>query len=210
VFQDIEHAHGGFSAGGEDGGCISIGTREDLCVFGADILGERDYPVVGLTLSEYERAPVLAPREVRSVVGQRAHIYLVSEDELLMELSEMVGASLKLDRGAARVWWPGSGGSRCDPTDHPVVFALEGEDRAETLEDFCYQFDLTRPRVRGRINLIEDGRAFLEHELARAHELQRKLHERLRDEQIESHRQRTRAELAETRLAQTLGVADLD
>jgi hypothetical protein len=207
MFQEIEHAHGG-GREAEGAGCVAVRTREDLCALGADILGDRDYPVVGLTLSLYGQEPVLQPRAVRSVVGQQARIYVVGTDELLAGLGEMVGARLKLERGTARVWWPGSGGRRCEPADHPVVFALDGEERSETLEDFCYQFDLTRPRVRGRINLIEDGRAFLEHELARAHDQQRRVHERLRDEQIESHRQRVRAEVAEAHLAAALGLAD--
>jgi hypothetical protein len=204
VFQDIEPSSGA----GKDvpgAGCMVVETREDLCALGADVLGERDYPVIGLTLRIYEAEPVLAPRDVRFVVGQRAHIYLVSEDEMLRGLGEMLGSRLRLDRGAARVWWPGSGARRCDPDDHPVVFALEGEDRDDTLEDFGYQFDLTRPRVRGRINLIEDGRAFVEHELARVNEQNRRMHERLRDAQIEGHRQRMRAEQAEAQLASALG-----
>lgn len=209
MFQDTEHSQGG-GREAENAGCVQIATRDDLYLLGADILGERDYPIVGLTMREYEHEPVLPPKDVRAVVGHRARIYLVAEDDLLLELGGVLGAELKLDRGAARVWWPGSGGRRCEPTDHPVIFALEGEENSETLEDFCYQFDLTRPRVRGRINLIEDSRAFVEHELERANEAQQRLHERLRDQQIETHRQRTRAELAEARLAHALRLVESD
>jgi hypothetical protein len=206
MFQEFEQVGGhGCGREAEEVGCVAVLTREDLSMLAADILGDREHPVVGLTLCDCEEAPVLSPRDVRAVVGSRASIYLVQDDELLSELGEMLGLSLKLDRGSARIWWPGSGARRCDPADHPVVFALESEDPADTLEDFCYQFDLTRPRVRGRINLIEDGRAFLENELDRAHEQSRKIHERLRDAQIEVHRQRLRAEEAEAHLATVLG-----
>jgi hypothetical protein len=206
MFQEIEHTNWhGAGKDAEEIRCVLVRTRDELSALGADILGDRDYPVVGLTLREYEEAPVLPARDVRSVVGSPAQIYLVADDELLRGLGEMVGARLRLDRGSARIWWPGCGARRCDPADHPAVFALESEALADTLEDFCYQFDLTRPRVRGRINLIEDGSAFLQHELDRAHEQTRKIQERLRDAQIEGHRQRTRAEAAEERLAAVLG-----
>lgn len=206
MFQEFEQAGGhGCGREAEAVGCVAVSTREQLSILGAEVLGDREHPVVGLTLGVYEDAPVLSPRDVRAVVGPQASIYLVEDDEMLIGLGEMLGSNLRLDRGSARIWWPGSGSRRCDPADHPVVFGLKSEDPADTLKDFCYQFDLTRPRVRGRINLIEDGRAFLENELDRAHEQSRKIHERLRDAQIEVHRQRLRAEEAEAHLATVLG-----
>jgi hypothetical protein len=111
--------------------------------------------------------PVLPCADVRALVGAGVRIYLLASDELLCELREALGPRLALDRGAVRVWWPGAEAS-CDPADHPAVLALEDEPCAMTLEELALQFDLTRPRVRAHIKLIEDARAFVEHELALA------------------------------------------
>jgi hypothetical protein len=182
-----------------DPDCLAIATGRDLRRLCADILGARAQPVVGLTLDD-DGAPVLACSDVRAVVGAGVRIYLVFSDALLRELRESLGPRLALDRGTVRVWWPGAS-ARCDPGDHPTVLALEGEPSAVTVEELALQFDLTRPRVRAHIRLIEDARAFVEHELAGAQQHNHKVHERLRDAQIECHNLRTRAEAAEASLA---------
>jgi hypothetical protein len=181
-----------------DSDCMLVVDGRELRRMCADILDAREQPVVALTL-DADGVPVLGFADVRAVVGAGVHIYLIAgEDELLHELRATLGAALALDRGAARVWWPGAG-LRCDPADHPLVLALEDEPRATTLEEFALQFDLSRPRVREQIRLIEDARAFVEHELAGAREQSHKLHERLRDAQIEIHSLRTRAQEAQAR-----------
>jgi len=182
-----------------DADCTAVESLPQLHRVCAEILGRRDRPVVGLTLSLDMDGPVLACSDVRALVGPGVPIYLIYRDELVDGLRELLGARLAVHRGAARVWWPGAT-VHSDPGDHPAVLALEGEPRRVTLEEFAMQFDLSRPRVRGQIRLIEDSRAFLEHELTRAHEQSRKVNERLRDAQIECHRMRTRAEAAEARL----------
>jgi hypothetical protein len=182
-----------------DSNCILVETPRDLRDLCTDIVSDREEPVVGLTL-DVDGGPVLACSDVRAVVGPGVRIYLVFDDDLLYELREMLGPRLAIERGVARIWWPGAS-ARCDPADHPAVLALEGEPNWVTLEEFAHQFDLTRPRVRAQIRLIEDTRAFLEHELARARARDHTVHERLRDAQIECHRLRTRAEAAETSLA---------
>jgi hypothetical protein len=192
-----------------DPDCIAVETMQglrDLCV---EIFGHRDRPLVGLTLGEDGTRPVLACRDVRSLVGPGVPIYLIRSDELLHGLRELIGGRLAVDRGAVRVWWPGANAG-CDPGDHPAVLALEGEPQRITLEELAQQFELTRPRVRGHIRLIEDARTFLEHELARAQEQSRQVHERLRDTQIECHNLRTRAEAAEARMAAAEHPTDLD
>jgi hypothetical protein len=183
-----------------DSDCVLVATGSELRRMCADILDEREQPVVALTL-DADGVPVLGLADVRAVVGTGVRIHLIAgEDELLHELRATLGPALALDRGAARVWWPGAG-LRCDPADHPLVLALEGEPSAVTLEELALQFDLTRPRVRAQIRLIEDARAFVEHELADAREQSHRVHERLRDAQIECHSLRTRAEAAEAHLA---------
>jgi hypothetical protein len=191
-----------------DSDCLAVETMDDLRCLSADVLGRREQPVVGLTLDANEDAPVLACGDVRAVVGPGVRIYLIFSDDLLFGLRQMLGGRLAIDRGMARIWWPGAG-ARCDATDHPAVLALEDEPYQLTLGEFALRFDLTRPRVRGQIRLIEDARAFLEHELGRAREQNRRVHERLRDAQIECHAQRTRAEAAEASLAAAQRPPDL-
>ena len=187
---------------------IAVETMRDLRRLCADVLSLRDRPVVGLTLEADGRGPVLECAEVRAVVGPGVRIYVICSDDLLYGMREMLGPRLAIDRGMVRIWWPGAGARR-DPGEHPAVLALDGEPRPVTLEEFARQFELTRPRVRVEIRLIEDARAFLERELARAEEQNRRVQERLRDAQIECHRLRTRAEAAEASLAAAQRPPDL-
>ena len=189
--------------------CIAVETTQELRGLCAEIFGRRDQPLVGLTLGEDGSRPVLACRDVRALVGPEVPIYLIRSDQLLHGMRELIGGRLAVDRGAVRIWWPGANAG-CDPGDHPAVLALEGEPPRITLEELAQQFELTRPRVRGHIRLIEDARAFLEHELTRAQEQSRQVHERLRDLQIECHTLRTRAEAAEARVAAAEPPRDLD
>ncbi len=182
-----------------DADCVLVETRLELECLCAEILGEREQPVVGLTL-DADGVPVLPYGGVRAVVGAGARIYLLGEDGLLHELREALGPRLALEPGAVRVWWPGAE-ARCDPADHPCVPVLEGEPSAAALEELALRFDLTRPRVRAHVRLIEDARAFVEHELTLAQQQGHRVHERLRDAQIECHALRTRAEAAEASLA---------
>lgn len=186
-----------------DGGpsnCLVVETRAQLRCLCAEILGRREWPVIAITLRVDEDGPVFTCTDVRALVGPDVPIYLIYDDDLLDSLRDRLGVRLAVNRGEARVWWPGAT-VRSDPSDHPAVLALEGEPPRVTLEEFAQQFDLSRPRVRGQIRLIEDSRAFLEHELTRAEERNRNGNERLRDMQIECHSLRSRLEAAQARLA---------
>jgi hypothetical protein len=185
--------------GGLDPNCILVQGREDVRCLSADILGERDYAIIGLAPGADCHEPVLAPAEVRAVVGAAARIYLLAVEDLLPDLPGLLGPRLAIHRGGSRIWWPGAS-VRSDPADHPLVPALAGERRRDTLQELRRQFDLSRPNVRSQIKLIDDARAFLEYELARIEERNRRLSERLRDTQIEAHRQLMRAQAAEARL----------
>ncbi len=176
-----------------------VASGRELQRLCAEILGPREQPVIGLTLDE-DGAPVLACADVRAVLGVGPRICLLCDDELLAGLREELGPRLALDRGGVRVWWPGAC-LRSDPAEHPAVIALQDEPDAATLEELALQFDLTRPRVRAHVRLIEDARAFVEHELRVAQQQSHRVHERLRDTQIECHSLRTRAEAAEASLA---------
>jgi len=179
---------------------IVVQGERDIERLHRDILGDRDYAIVGLTERPDSVEPVLRCSDVRSVVEDDVRVYLVAEESLLDDLAVVVGRRLRLDRGCARVWWPGAS-VKDDPSDHPIVVALEGEDYRDTLAEFALEFDLSRPAVRERVSLIEDARAFLEHEIARLEQESRRIHERLRDAKIECHEVRMRAEAAEARLA---------
>jgi hypothetical protein len=192
-----------------DPNCIVVQGPEDLQCLSLDILNERDYPIVGLAPSADAHEPVLAPSAVRAVVGPAARIYVFDAEELLSGLREMLGLRLSVQRGATRIWWPGASVSS-DPSDHPLVPCLAGESLAETLAEFTRRFDLSRPGVREQIRLIDDTRAFLEYELTRMEERNRRLSERLRDTQIESHKRLTRAQAVEARLTAALHQLDSD
>ncbi len=200
VTAEIDDALGVGGLEASDPDYVVVRTVEDLERVSADILGRRDRPIVGLTLHPDGHEPVLRATDVRVVVGAGIRIYLIAEVDLLHGLRELLGSRLRLDGGAARIWWPGAS-ARCDPADHPVVVALDGEHYRHTLAEFAQEFDLSRPRVRSRVRVIEDARAFLEHEIARVQDHNRRAHERLRNAQIESHRLRTRAEAAEASFA---------
>jgi hypothetical protein len=189
-----------FGAEQSDPDYVVVRTTRDVQRLSADILGERDRPIVGLTHGEDGLEPVLAASEVRALVGLGIRIYLVPDDELLAEFKQEVGPRLTLERAAVRVWWPGAS-VRCDPSDHPLVLALAGERSSDLLRELSQQLDLSRPYVREQITLLDDTRAFLEHELARMVARNREIHQRLRDAQVERHRMQTRAEAAEARLA---------
>lgn len=174
-------------------------TIEDVERLCDEISDERDYPIVGLTLRRDSHEPVLRASDIRGVVGPGVRIYLLSSETLLSSLQEMLGSRLRLLAGAVRVWWPDAAG-RCDPGDNPSVIGLDDEDYLVTLEEFAREFDLSRPRVRERVRLIEDTRAFLERELANTQEQSRKIHEHLRDTQVECHELRGMLAFAEARL----------
>jgi hypothetical protein len=161
--------------------------------------GERDQPAIGVTWSVGTDQLVLEPGEVRAVVGPGPRIYLVTEEDSLHRLEGVLGRKFSLPAGTARIWWPGLT-ARSDPADHPLALQLDGEREEDTLAEFAHSFELSRPLVRREINLIEDARALLEHELAQARKLQRNTEERLRDTQIERHQQAARANAAEARL----------
>lgn len=204
AFEEIAAEAGGpisltNGAQASDADYVVVRTQGDLERLCDDISGERDDPIVALTLSPDTREPVLQASDIRGVVGGGVRIYLITSEDLLRGLGELVGSRLRVWEGAVRIWWPGAS-VRDDPGNHPVVVGLEDEDYEVTLEEFATEFDLSRPRVRSRVMVIEDSRAFLERELRLAQEQSRKIHERLRDSQIESHRLRMRAEVAEASL----------
>jgi hypothetical protein len=199
VTMSLDAALAGFRDETADPDYIVVNDEDRLRRLGHEILGERDRPIVGVTLRDGTHEPVLRASDIRPVVGDGVRICLLADDQLLRDLREMLGPRLRLDAGTLRIWWPAAA-VRCDPADHPVVVGLEDEDYLDTLEEFANAFDLGRPHVRSEVRLIEDARAFLEREILCVQEYNRRIHERLRDAQIESHRLRTRAELAEARV----------
>jgi hypothetical protein len=182
-----------------DGDCFAVETAGELRRFCSDILWARERPLVGFAPDLDGDEPALTFADIRQAVGPGVAIYRISREDLLYDLREMLGPELALEPGSVRIWWPAAG-ERVDPTDHPLVSVLDGEPHELLLEELAGQFDLSRPRVRAHVRLIEDARAFVECELDRAVEQNRRLHERLRDTQIVCHTLRIRAEAAEASL----------
>jgi hypothetical protein len=152
--------------------------------------GEREHPVVAIAQSLEADRPVLDPADVRVIVGVGPRIYYLPDEEALEALERMLGRVLALPAGGVRVWWP-----RLlvdSPGEHPALLALDGEPQARVLAEFARGFDLSRPRVRGEIRLIEDLRRLAERELSLAREENRNM-------KLERHDALTRAEEAEAR-----------
>jgi hypothetical protein len=180
-------------AGGEGIGLIAVRGRADLRSLGAHLLaGEREHPVVGIARSLEVDEPVLASDDVRVIVGAGPRIYYLPGEEMLLGLHGVLGSALALPAGGVRVWWPGLSVDS-DPGDHPSVLALDGEPAASVLAQFAREFDLSRPRVRQEIRMIEDLRRLAERELALAREENRNM-------KIERHDALTRAQTAEASL----------
>jgi hypothetical protein len=164
---------GGTAVSALDAGLVVVRSQPALRGLEADLRsGDRAQPVVGLACLEEINEPVLAAQRVREIVGAGPRIYYVPGAYLLRRLQGRLGHRLALPAGGARVWWPGlCKGS--DPAAHPLVLALDSESEADMLAEFARQFDLSRPFVRGEIQVIEDARRLAEDELAQAREQNR-------------------------------------
>ena len=128
---------------------------------------DRAQPVIGLACLQETAEPVLAGGQIRAVVAAGPRIYYLPGERLRQRLGGVLGRALALPAGSARIWWPGIAACS-DPRAHPLVVALEVESQSEMLEEFAREFDLSRPRVRREIELIEDTRRLAEDELTRA------------------------------------------
>jgi hypothetical protein len=181
------------SASSEELDAIVVRDQPGVRSMQAHLLSdEREHPVVALTRSLDTGEPVLAPGDVRSLVGAGPRIYYIPAEQLLDRLEQGLGRALALPAGAVRVWWPGlSAGS--DPGEHPLVLELDGEPESVLLAELAREFELSRPLVRREIKLIEQTRRLAENELATAREDNRNM-------KIERHEALARAEAAEASL----------
>lgn len=179
-------------------GVVEVASRQAVRDLVARLLGVRGEPVVGLALMEGAEVTVLPPRAVRRVIGAGPPIYILRREYFLRQLSSALGRRLGLTVGAARIWWPGlCHGS--DPADHPLILHVERERADSFIREFARQFDLSRPAVREEIKTLDGVRGVLAYELEQERQRLERAEERLRDEQIERHRQHTRAQAAEAR-----------
>ncbi len=179
-----------------DGAGVVVCDEPGLGVLLADLLDrERAHAVVGIAPCGEQEGPVLAAGEVRAVVGERTHVYVLEGEFVLGRLEEELGSRLALPFDAVRVWWPDLS-LRSDPGDHPLAVALDGEAEADTLAELARQFDLSRPHVRREIALLEDCLALAEHNLQLVTAQNAKTAERLRDAHRERHREAMRADRA--------------
>jgi hypothetical protein len=167
------------AAGGEGAEPIVVRGSSGIGGLATYLLsGERELPAVGIARSLEAEGPVLNAADVRVIVGAGPRIYYVPDEEMLGVLEGLLGRVIALPAGGVRVWWPGLS-VQSVARDHPFVLAHDCETPASVLEEFAKAFDLSRPRVREEIRVIEGL-----HRIA----------ERERDEAIR------RAEAAEARL----------
>lgn len=176
-----------------EAGLLVVRSQPEVRSLEEVLLGDRDVPVVVLTQSTETLEPVLPPKKVRAIVGDEAGILYVPGDYLLRRLRATLGHALAVSRGAARIFWPELA-VESDGSDHPLIPVLEGESEEDALAEFARQFDLSRPKVRREIRLIEDLRSNLQDERDAAAKDARSIAERLRDANIERHAATVRAE----------------
>lgn len=159
---------GGTAVGALDADLLAVRSEGALRAMVADLRWSgRVQPVIGVTCLTEINEPVLAPRRVRAIVGAGTRIYYVPGEHLLRCLQGMLGRRLALPAGSVRVWWPGLT-APSDSRAHPLVLALDCESQSDMLVEFARLFDLSRPLVRGEIQVIEDARRLAEDELAQA------------------------------------------
>jgi transcriptional regulator with XRE-family HTH domain len=193
-----------------DSGPIVVSGEDELLKMVADLRSpNRMHPVVGLSSSPIESEPALVASEVREIVGPFARIYLLPNEDQRLGLKAKLGRKLALFPDTVRVWWPGLT-RRSDPGDHPLVAVLEGESGPDLLAEFGREFELSRPHIRREIKQIEDARALAEHRCKQAEEKEHTARERLRDSQVERHREALRAVQAEEKLEAVILASDQD
>jgi hypothetical protein len=182
------------SLSAEDVDPIVVRSKPGLRSMQAYLLsGDRTHPAVALTQSLSTGAPVLAPSDIRALVGPDPRIYYIPAERLLDRLEQGLGRALALPPGAVRVWWPGLSADS-DPCEHPLLLELDGEPESVLLAELAREFELSRPLVRREIKLIEQTRRLAEDELAKAREQNRNM-------KIERHEALARAQAAEASLA---------
>ena len=165
---------------------IVVRSARQLRRLAAQPVGARRYPVVLFALAVGVNEPVIPPRQVRRAAGLRVRIYLLQGQHPFHRPAVVCNAHLAVPRGSARICWPRfNAGS--DPADHPLVHRVEGESNRDALEEFARQFDLSRPRVRREIKLIEGIHATSEHELAQVRARLSDVEQQLRDAHIARH-----------------------
>jgi hypothetical protein len=188
------YARGGSSRAGRSARHGPVGramtvvrTGQQLRLLEADLLGARHYPIVLLALAVDADEPAFAPRQLHTAAGRRISIYLLQGQYPLQRPAVLANQRWAVPRGSARVCWPRFSVDS-DPDDHPCVHRLDRESDRDALEEFARKFDLSRPRVRRELKLIEGLRASSEHELkgtrSRVRELERQLRDAYRERDV--------------------------
>jgi hypothetical protein len=181
------------AAGGEEAEPVVVRGNTGVGSLASYLLsGERELPAVGIARSLEEDEPVLSTADVRAIVGAGPRIYYLPDEEMLEVLEGLLGRVIALPAGGVRVWWPALS-VQSVARDHPFVLAHDCESPASVLEEFAKEFDLSRPRVRREIRVIERLHRLAERELTEAQEENRAL-------RVERYEAIRRAEAAEARL----------
>ena len=163
----------------------------------ADLVGTRCYPIVLVALAVDSDKPVFAPRQLQTVAGSNLRIYVLPGLHPFHRPAVIAANShLAVPRGCARICWPQLS-AQSDPYDHPLVSCREGESDRDVVERFAREFDLSHPRVRREIKLIESVRVTSEIELEHARARLSDVEQKLRDAGIARHQTGPRAEGAQ-------------
>jgi len=194
-----KQSHASKAAGYEAVGrnMIVVRTSRQMRRLQADLVGTRRYPIVLVALAVDSDRPVFAPRQLQTVARSSLRIYVLPGLHPFHRPTVIAANShLAVPRGCARICWPQLS-AQSDPYDHPLVICREGESDRNVVARFAREFDLSRPRVRREIKLIESVRVTSEIELEHARARLSDVEQQLRDAGIARHQTGRRAEGAQ-------------
>jgi hypothetical protein len=115
---------------------------------------DRRSAVVALTAPGENEQPAFAPGAIWMALAEPVPIYILASPYICWRFADSIGATLAVDGGSARVWWPGVT-TESDPTAHPLVRYAPNEEPTARLERFVKEYELSRPTVRQYLRPIQ-------------------------------------------------------
>lgn len=93
----------------------------------------RDYPIIGLTAAPGDCGPSLSVQRIRGIIGPNTPIYFIACWDIAGLLSYFLPRCLGVNRGAARLWWPGVD-KHSRPQDHPRFYDVQADYQEEVYD----------------------------------------------------------------------------
>lgn len=111
-----------------------VRSVSDVRTLAQEILSrDREHPIIGLTAAAGEDQPSLSVQRIRTIVGPDTPIYFIACWDMARLLSYFLPRCLGVNRGGARLWWPGvDKASR--PEDHPRFYDVQSDYQEEVYD----------------------------------------------------------------------------